>query len=919
MRAPRDGAPGSAERWYRLALRAFPEAFRREYGRDLEQAHRDGLRRADGRLGRLGWTAAACWDAVVEGLAERRRAASPRPGRGATTTGLPWGRHHPTRSKTSMTHHLWADLGYAARSLRRSPGFTWAAVLTLSLGIGANASIFSVLHGVLFRPLPYEQPERLVRVFEESEDLPRFPVSPGNFRDYRERATSLSSLVVYTRVDAELSGMGEPRRLAGMVVSAGFFETLGRPPARGRGLRLEDELPGAERTAVLGGELAVELSSRGDGSGDLLGSKIVLDGVPHTVVGIAPSGLEHVGGSYRSLPQGARVDVWRPLRLDPENASRGSHFLNAIGRLAPGVTAEQAGAELQSISQRLAEEHPDQSTGWDILVVPLREEIVASSRPLLFTLSGAVVLLLLLACANVANLLLARGAERRGELAIRGSLGAGRGRLARMLLTESGLLALLGSVGGVLLAGAAIALFHRTGDRLVPRAHEVGLDPWMLGFALALGLATALLFGTLPAVRAARVAVAPAGGRRVHGSRGLGLLRGGLVVAQLAVALMLVLGATLLARSLGAMLAEDPGFEVDHVLTARIDLPAARYPDEPEVNGFWSELLRRVEAAPGVDAAGLGSDLPWSGWDENLTLNAEGSDRGGDDMIRTRYHQATPGYFEALGTAVLAGRFLREGDGEGGGREVVVNRALVETAWPEIVEAGPELAIGRRVSWSSRPDPDDWFTIVGVLADVKDGPAEPATVPSIYYPLPLWSARSMRLVMRGEAEPGVLADTVDREVRRLDPSLPVTEVTTLAEVTRAPLRSPRFASTMVALFGALALLLAMLGLAGVVAYSVARRRSEVAVRMALGATGRSIARQFLAWSAVVTASGVVIGLAGALGLGRLVAGLLYGVEPHDATSMAVASALLLAVGLIAGAVPARRAARIDPARTLQAE
>ncbi|MEP7340147.1 MAG: ABC transporter permease, partial [Acidobacteriota bacterium] len=517
---------------------------------------------------------------------------------------------------------LWQDLRYGARMLLKNPGFTIVAITTLAIGIGANTAIFSVVNGVLLKPLPYRAPEQLIRLFESSQSQPRFPMAQGNFQDYREQNSTLSGLALYTRQDVELSQDNKPEQLAALGVTAGFFDLLGVQPLLGREFRREDELPNNGSVVILSHAL---WQRRFNSDAGIVGKAVTLSGRPFTVVGVMPPGVQHVGGDYRSMPHGETVDVWGPLELPPQ-ASRGSHFCNAIGRLKPGVSVDQAAADLNVIAGRLAQQFPNTNNNWRIAIKPLHEEIVGRSQTTLLVLFGAVFFVLLIACVNVANLLLARATAREREMAVRSAVGAGRGRIVRQLLTESLLLAAVSSAAGILLAQWAIAALSALGPEQLPRLQAVTIDGRILLFTVGLTLLTGVLFGLAPALQAGQAnlnELLKEGGRSGVGNRQR-RLRDVLVVAEVALALVLLVGAGLLIRSFWKLQQADPGFNAERILTTSLSLPRARYGDGPKVAAFQQQLLDRLATLPGVQSAGLTSDLPWTGYDENAGFTIEG-------------------------------------------------------------------------------------------------------------------------------------------------------------------------------------------------------------------------------------------------------------------------------------------------------
>ena len=801
------------------------------------------------------------------------------------------------------------DLRFALRSLARQPTLVAVAVLALALGIGATSALFSVVNGVLLEPLPYDQPEQLVRVFDRSSEQPRFPMAPANFVDHREALGDGGELAVYMRDDVELTAGERSERLHGMVVSAGFFRLLRHPPLFGRGFELADERPEAPDIVVLSHRFWLRHL---EGDPGAVGRQILLDGLAHTVVGVLPPGLEHVGGSYRSLPHGSIVDVWRPIELDRER--RNWHFLNGLARLAPGLTPETAAARMNVTAERLAEQYPETNGAWRIAVVPLAEEIVGASRPRIRVLMGAGVLVLLIALVNVANLLLVRATTRRHEIGVRRALGAGTSRLLRQLMTENLLLAGVGGVLGLALAHLGVRVLRLWGPEAWPRLHAVEVDPRVTAFTVAVTILAGLASGAVPALRMTRTSLREAllsSGRALTG--GTSRLRQVLVVGQLVLAIVLLIGAGLLVESFRQMHLEDPGFDAEGVLTASIALPKARYGEASEVTHFYRRLRHRLEALPGVVAAGAGSNLPWSGHDENMRVGP--ADLGDDperSMYRTRFHHVTPGYFRSLGVPILSGRELEDGDDAGAPRRVVISRRMADLLWPE------EDAVGRRLSWSTEPTENNIFTVVGVVADIKDGPGGAQLVQSTYFAhaqLP-WNS-NLVLAIRTRIDPISVVPTVRRELRAIDPDLPLAEVRTLEQVADGSYATPRFLSALVAGFAGVALVLAMIGLYGVISYAARQRRRELALRAALGARASQIIALVIRQGLWLVTAGAVLGVAGALGLVGFLRSLLYGVEATEPWIFLTIVPILVTVALAASWIPARRAGRVHPAEVLR--
>ncbi|HEY9432951.1 MAG TPA: ABC transporter permease [Blastocatellia bacterium] len=805
---------------------------------------------------------------------------------------------------------FWQDLRYGARMLLKNPSFTLIAVLTLALGIGANTAIFSVVNGVLLKPLPYREPERLIRVFERSRTQPKFPMSGGNFQDYRDQNSTLSGLALYTRQDLELSQDDKPERLAALRVSAGFFELLGAQPLLGREFRREDELPDNNQVVILSHGL---WQRRFNGDPNVVGRVVTLSGQPFTVVGVAPQGLQHVGGDYRSMPHGESVDAWWPVALRPQ-AGRGAHFLNAVGSLKPGVSVAQAEADFNVIAERLAQQFPNSNQGWRIAIQPLREEIAGRARTTLLALFGAVFFVLLIACVNVANLLLARATAREREIAVRSAVGAGRRRIVRQLLTESLLLAVVGGAAGILLAQWAIDTLRALGPEQLPRLQAVNIDGGILLFTLGVTLLTGVLFGLAPALQAGQFnlnAFLKEGGRGGGGQRRR--LRDALVITEVALALALLAGAGLLIRSFWKLQQTDPGFNPERVLTASLSLPGARYGDAPKVAAFQQLLLERLAALPGAQSAGLTSDLPWTGYDENAGFTVEGKTFPPNDGPSARYHFVSSDYFRTIGVPLIAGRFFNSDDRQDTQPVVLINRAMAERYWPGAS------AVGKRFTFSSQPNERDWFTVVGVVGDVKDFPHSLAAAPAFYWATMQQTPRQIILAVRSSADPLNLVEAVRNEVRALDKDLPLADAQTLETIAATAVAGRRFTLWLVGFFALTAMALAAIGIYSVLSYLVAQRTHEIGLRMALGAQLGDVLKLVVRQGMTPVLTGLAMGIIAAIALTRLIKGLLFEVSATDPLAFAMAAALLALVSLLACYVPARRATKVDPMVALKYE
>jgi predicted permease len=817
--------------------------------------------------------------------------------------------------RTDTIETFWRDLRYALRALGASPGFTVVIVLTLALAIGANSAIFSVIDGVLLRPLPYPEANRMARIFFHSASYAKFPLNPFDFRDFRRLLRSFDSLAGYTHFDLQLSGTGQPERFTGFAVTAGYFHVLGLHPARGREFNTNDEIPGNEQQVILSDRL---WRKRFGADPNIVGRKITLDSRPFTVTGVMPPGTEHPGNEYNGVAHGETVDLWWPFVFRGDPNQRGSHYLEAIGRLKKGVSAAQAQAEMNALMAQIRHEHPGALEGWQAIVVPLYQEIVGPSERLLLVLLGAVGLVLLIACANAANLLLARATSRQREIAVRTALGASRGRLVRQMLTESLLIALLGAG-----CGMAVALIGtRTLVTLLPagfpRADTIHVNAAVFGFTLAIALGTGVLFGLAPALQAAHTNVQDSlrsGGRGSSGDRGHLRLRSVLVVGEVSLACLLLIGAGLMLRSFVNLLRSDPGFRPEHLLTASVSLPDTTYKPE-ETLRFWERLTASLDSVSGIRAAGVGTDLPWTGYDDNIGgFTIEGKKPPANQEFHARYHVASPGYFRAIGIPLVRGRFFTAGDDMKAPLAMIVNRSMAQRYWPN------EDAVGKRISFDDHPKEKDWMMIVGIVGDVKDKPDSPETAMAMWWPIkqtPV-SVNGMSIAVRGSSDPTLLANDLRQAVRQLDPTLAVAKIRPMDDIADANVSTPRFALFLVALFAGLALTLAAIGIYGVISYAVSQRTREFGLRMALGAQAGDVQRLVLRQGVKLALAGVGLGLVGALALGRVLWSLLYQVSAADPATFAAVAAVAIAVAALACYIPARRATAVDPAHALRSE
>ncbi len=806
------------------------------------------------------------------------------------------------------------DLRYAIRTLGKTPGFTVIIVMTLALAIGANSAIFSVIQGVLLRPLPYAQPDRIVRIFLNSDTYPKFPMNPFDLRDFRSRNRSFDSIAGITRSDVQLSEVGEPVMLRAFAVTAGYFRVLGFTPARGREFTTDDENP-QTRLAVLSDHL---WRARFQSDPNIVGRLITLDAQPCTVIGIMPPGVQHPGNDYHAIADGDTVDLWMPFPFRGNPNQRGSHYMEVIARLKPGISTEQAAIDMNAMMSQLANEHPA-AKGWRVHLVPLYREMVGGTQRMLFVLLGAVGLLLLIACVNAANLLLARSSARVREIAVRSALGAARSRIVRQLLTESLVIAIAGAVVGSALAVGGVRALVALLPAGFPRASEIHLDSGVFAFTLAIAVLTGLMFGLAPALRASRTDLQQSlreGGPNASSSARHLKLRSFLVIGETGLACVLLIAAGLMLHSFVNLLNADPGFRAPQVLTASISLPFENYSKDPVILEFYNRLIPALEAVPGVRSAGIGTDLPWTGYDENAGgFAVEGRSPDFSDRTTARYHAASIDYFRALGIPLLRGRFFAEQDDAKAPAVIVINDVMAQRYWPG------EDAIGKRISFSDKAAEKDWMRIVGVVGDVKDHPDSAAAKNAFWWPLTQQPSvsNSMSVVLRANADPVSLTSALRSAVRRIDPGLAVSDIRSMAQIADASVAQQKFSLFLVGLFAALALVLATIGMYGVISYAVSQRMHEFGMRMALGARPWDLMRMILSQGLRLSLIGAAAGLIAAAGVAKLLGSLLYGVKGTDPITFGAVAILALTTTAVACFLPARRATSANPIRLLRSE
>jgi putative ABC transport system permease protein len=794
--------------------------------------------------------------------------------------------------------------------LFKEPGFTAVAVIALALGIGANTAIFSIVNAVLLRPLPYTEPGQLVMVWMDNrpggikEDIHSFP----NYVDYRDGNTTFASMAGYTNASLNLTGTGEPERLLGASATASFFDVMRVPPLLGRAIAPEENVQGNDRVIVLSHGI---WQRRFGGERNIIGREIQVDGANRTVIGVMPK-------EFR-FPE-KQTEFWVPLAIPPDlQTQRSAYWLTIIGRLKPGVTVEQARPEMEAIAKRMETNFPDSNTNMGVNLVSLRDQTVGRVRPALYVLLGAVALVLLIACANVANLLLSRAAAREREFAIRAAMGAGRGQIIRQLLTESVLLGLLASAVGVGLAVAGLDALKALLPADMPRIDQIGVDARVLGFTLGVSFLTACAFGLVPALQASKPKLSEtlkeAGGRSgSHGVRSRQVRRL-LVIAEVALAIMLLVGAGLLIKSFNRLQSVELGFRTDRLLTLELQLPASKYVDGAARRPFHQQLLERLQNLPGVEGAGATTSILLSALANSGYFNIEGrpTPRAGE-RVELTFDSVTPNYHQLMGTPLLKGRAFTEQDGPDSPRVVMVNDTFVRRFFPG------EDPIGKRINFGDNADQtqNPWRTIVGVVADTRRNGFDREPRPESYMPLlqrsPGWTTYVIR---SASPDPTTLVTAVRNAVRGIDPDQPIFGIKTMDQVMNETTAQRRLNTILLGVFAGLALVLAAVGIFGVMNYSVTQRTHEIGIRMALGAQRSDVLKLVVGQGMILAFIGVVMGLFGAYALTRLLATMLYGVSATDPVVFAAVAGLLALVAVFACYLPALRASRVLPTVALR--
>jgi putative ABC transport system permease protein len=807
---------------------------------------------------------------------------------------------------------LLQDMRYGFRMLLKRPGFTVIAVLALALGIGANTAIFSVVNAVLLKPLPFREPERLVAVWEtnaqlESEMRNRNEVALANFLDWRAQNQVFEQLAALSYASVNLTGVSEPERIQSAVVTTNLFQALGVQPATGRSFLPEEESPASPRVALLSHGL---WQRRFGADPQIVGRTLTLNGNQATVVGIMPPGFQ------LQFPTSMQVDMWLPMRIDAAAANRKFHYLYVLGRLKPGVSREQAQAGMKAIAGQLAEQYPETNADKGANVVALHKQLVGNVQPYLYVLFGAVGFVLLIACANVANLLLARVAARHKEVAIRIALGAGRFRLIRQLLTESVMLSSLGGLLGMLLAYWGVDLLIALSPSDVPRLNEIGLHGPVFFWTLGVSLLTGVLFGLAPALQASKPDLNESlkeSGRSMGGLR-RSRLRSLLVVTEVALALVLLTGAGLMIKSFWRLQQVSPGFDANNLLTMNISLPRQKYSEAQQANVFFDQLFQRLRTMPGVEQVGGADPLPLS--NSNITtgfLIEGGPILAPADRPEVGERAVTPLYFQTMRIPLLKGRQLSEQDRADAPRVIIINEAMARRFWP-----GEEV-IGKRLGFEDDDGKQSWPEIVGIVGDVKHERLDAEAKPEVYFPYQQHPKNFMSVVVRTTSDPAAMIAAVRQQVLAVDRDQPVFDIKTMNERLSKSVAQSRFIMLLLGLFSVLALLLAAVGIYGVMAYTVAQRTHEIGIRMALGAQTRDVLRMVVGQGMTLALIGVGVGLVAAFVLTRLMSSLLYNVTATDPLTFGAVALVLSTVALFASIIPARRATRVDPMEALRYE
>jgi putative ABC transport system permease protein len=803
---------------------------------------------------------------------------------------------------------FWHDIRYGFRTLKKSPAFTAVAVITLALGIGANTAIFSVIEAALLRKLPYADPQHLVLLWGDSATRGdrRNQVSFTDVEDWRHGTTAFEDIAAYGRWSAILSGDGFAQRVPAIQVSDAFFRVLQAKPLLGRLLLPEDQVDGKDQVVVIANDL---WRTRFGSDPNVVGRNVRINATSYVVVGV-------LAKDFHSLPLSlvdGQTEIYRPAAETYDEHERSSRHFRAIARLKTGATLDQAQAQMSTVAGQLAQSHPRDNGGYGVRATTMREDLVGNVRPALLLLYAAVVLVLLIACANVANLLLARSGVREKEIALRAALGASRSRLVRQLITESILLSMAGAGGGLLIASVIVAGARMLASQSLPAMNDVAISPAVLGFTVAIALLAAWGFGLLPALYGAKPDLVSS--LKVSGTTtamaGRRLLRDGLVVGEVAVALALLIGAGLLIRSIRHLSSVDPGFIAANVVAGDIALPYSKYGATPATIRFYDRLREKIQAQPGVQVTGLVSTLPFADFD-TVGFEVEGQPSPSGPSPQADRYVVSPDYLRSMRIALKTGRQFTQEDSEGVPPVVLVNETLARDIWPG------EDAIGKRIRMPG-PENQPWRKVVGIVADIKQYTLDHAPTPQLYLPYRQYPANYMTLTARTNLPASSLAAAIREEAKMIDADAAISEPVALSEILSESIAERKFTMIMLLGFAILAAILAAVGIYGVLSYLVASRTREIGVRVALGARPQQILAMIMARGSVLIAAGAVLGLGLALAASRLIASMLFEVKPHDAPTFLVVTLALGCIALLASYIPARRAARVDPMVALRYE
>lgn len=806
--------------------------------------------------------------------------------------------------------NVWRDLKYGCRMLWKNPGYTLIAVLTLALGIGANTAVFSVVNALLLRPLPYPNSERITYIWaSDPNGGNRFSVSPHNYTDLRARSQSFESYAAFHYASASLTGGGNPESLSAINASADFGKVTGVQPMYGRWFTAEEDVPGKNLVAVI----SYGLWQRRFGGKEIVGQNIQLNGEAHMVIGVMPQNF--------NFPQNS-IEVWKPLALDLSKYQRGTSFLQSVARLKPGVSYQQAQTESMAIAKQIERENPAAERDNGFKLTSFREELVGEIEKPLWILFGAVVLVLLIACVNVASLLLGRATVRWKEVSVRAALGASRWNLIRLLLTESLLLGFIGGLVGLLLAAFGVEWLVKLNPGAIPDPKAISIDGFVVTFTMLISILTGAIFGIIPAWQMTKTNLSQAmreTGRSASGAGRLKLIRNGLVVLEIGMSLILLVSAGLLLKSFWKLLQVNPGFRAENVVSANVSLPRAKYPDEWQQAEFFRRAVEAVRAVPGVESVAAVTNLPFGNGRGATSFEIDGrpTPPNTDGPVADN-HVISPDYFKAMGIPMRAGRDFTEIDDRSHPGVVIINEKAAQRYWPG------ENPIGKRLNMDT---PEEtklygkgvWREIVGVIGNVKLLELNAEFEPEIYTPMMQTPSAGMTLVVRGKGESEKLTNSIRQSVISVDPNQPIRRAQLLETAISRSVAPQRFIALLLAIFAGLAIVLAMVGIYGVMSYAVSQRTQEIGIRMALGAQRFDVLRMVVGQGMKLVLIGVGLGLAGALGATRVLTSLLFGINPTDFATFAVVALLLILAALVACFFPARRATKVDPMIALRYE